>query len=199
MTSRETHSPVFLVFPPEINVPDYQPTGMTATSYESQSTLEKLLVAKMKVSGTLQILFGIMIFSFGMIFHFFFVNPYPRFPFIFISGYPFWGPIFFISSGALLISLKRKMTRPLIKAGQIMNSLSALGAASGIVLLIFGFLVDQNYICGYTGKNDECDGTTVLFIGILIMLMIFTIIEFFISLSFSILVYHPDDDCDETC
>lgn len=51
MASRETHSPVFLVFPPEINVPDYQPTGMTATSYESQSTLEKLLVAKMKVSG----------------------------------------------------------------------------------------------------------------------------------------------------
>ncbi|XP_040860128.1 membrane-spanning 4-domains subfamily A member 5-like [Ochotona curzoniae] len=199
MASRETHSPVFLVFPPEINVPDYQPTGMTATSYESQSTLEKLLVAKMKVSGTLQILFGIMIFSFGMIFHFSFVNPYPRFPFIFISGYPVWGPIFFISSGALLISLKRKMTRPLIKAGQILNSLSALGAASGIVLLIFGFLIDQNYICGYVAKNDECDGTTVLFIGILIMLMIFTIIEFFISLSFSILVYHPDDECDETC
>lgn len=43
---------------------------------------------------TLQILFGIMIFSFGMIFHFSFVNPYPRFPFIFISGYPVWGPIF---------------------------------------------------------------------------------------------------------
>ncbi|XP_008270102.1 membrane-spanning 4-domains subfamily A member 5 isoform X3 [Oryctolagus cuniculus] len=181
MNSRDAHSPVFLIFPPEITVPDYQSTVITATSYESQSPLEKLLVGRMKISGTLQILLGIMNFSFGMIFLFTLVQPYPRFPFIFISGYPFWGSV-------------------LMKASQIMNSLSVLGAIAGIILLIFGFLLDQNYICGYSQESDECDAITVIFTGILIMLMVLTIIELFISLSFSILVFHSEDDaCEECC
>ncbi|XP_008270101.1 membrane-spanning 4-domains subfamily A member 5 isoform X2 [Oryctolagus cuniculus] len=163
MNSRDAHSPVFLIFPPEITVPDYQSTVITATSYESQSPLEKLLVGRMKISGTLQILLGIMNFSFGMIFLFTLVQPYPRFPFIFISGYPFWGSVLFINSGAFLITLKRKMTKTLMKASQIMNSLSVLGAIAGIILLIFGFLLDQNYICGYSQESDECDAITVIF------------------------------------
>ncbi|XP_062053840.1 membrane-spanning 4-domains subfamily A member 5 [Lepus europaeus] len=200
MNSRDAHSPVFLIFPPEINVPDYQSTVITATTYESQSPLEKLLVGRMKISGTLQILLGIMNFSFGMIFLFTLVQPYPRFPFIFISGYPFWGSVLFINSGAFLITLKRKMTKTLMKATQIMNSLSVLGALAGIILLIFGFLLDQNYICGYSQESEECDAITVIFTGILIMLMVLTIIELFVSLSFSILVFHSEDDtCEECC
>ncbi|KAM6158174.1 membrane-spanning 4-domains subfamily A member 7-like [Rhynchocyon petersi] len=42
---------------------------------------------------TMQILFGLMNFSFGMILLFTCVDPYPRFPLIFISGYPFWSPV----------------------------------------------------------------------------------------------------------
>ncbi|XP_051710494.1 membrane-spanning 4-domains subfamily A member 5 isoform X4 [Oryctolagus cuniculus] len=171
MNSRDAHSPVFLIFPPEITVPDYQSTVITATSYESQSPLEKLLVGRMKISG---------------------VRIIPR--------YPFWGSVLFINSGAFLITLKRKMTKTLMKASQIMNSLSVLGAIAGIILLIFGFLLDQNYICGYSQESDECDAITVIFTGILIMLMVLTIIELFISLSFSILVFHSEDDaCEECC
>ena len=40
-----------------------------------------------------QILFGVMNFSFGIILLFTLEDPYPRFPFIFISGYPFWSSI----------------------------------------------------------------------------------------------------------
>ena len=42
---------------------------------------------------TIQILFGLMNFSFGIVLLFAFEKPYPRFPFIFLSGYPFWSSV----------------------------------------------------------------------------------------------------------
>lgn len=57
---------------------------MDATTVTLLNSLSPLL-------QTTQILCGIMNFSFGVVFLFTLVNPYPRFPFIFISGYPFWG------------------------------------------------------------------------------------------------------------
>ncbi|XP_059116403.1 B-lymphocyte antigen CD20 isoform X2 [Peromyscus eremicus] len=110
MDSNNMHSPVFLVLPPEVTSQEYQATGLTATAYDSQKRVQKILIRKLKILGTVQILFGIMNFSFGVVFLFTLVNPYPRFPFIFISGYPFWGSALFINSGAFLIALKRKTT-----------------------------------------------------------------------------------------
>ncbi|KAL4696762.1 hypothetical protein H8959_002460 [Pygathrix nigripes] len=138
MDSSTTHSPVFLVFPPEIIAPEYESTELSTTTFSTQSPLQKLFATKMKIIGTIQILFGIMTFSFGVIFLFTLLKPYPRFPFIFLSGYPFWGSVLII------------LTR-------IMNFLSALGAIAGITLLIFGFMLDQNYICGYSHQNSHCN------------------------------------------
>ncbi|XP_005063877.1 membrane-spanning 4-domains subfamily A member 5 [Mesocricetus auratus] len=192
MGSNNMHSPVLLVLPPEVTSPEYRTTELTATAYESQNRVQKVLIRKLKILGTTQILFGIMNFSFGVVFLFTLVNPYPRFPFIFISGYPFWGSALFINSGAFLIALKRKTTDSLIRLSQVMNILSALGAAAGIILLIFGFLLDGEFICGYSPDGIQCGAITVLFIGILIMLMIFSIAELFISLFSSILGYSSD-------
>ncbi|XP_020010652.2 membrane-spanning 4-domains subfamily A member 5 [Castor canadensis] len=186
MDSNAAHSPVFLLFPSDINSPEYQSSELTATTYKSQNLIQKFFVTKMKILGAIQILFGIMNFSFGIIFLFTLVKPYPRFPFIFISGYPFWGSVLFIISGAFLIALKRKSTETLMNVSQIVNFSSALGATAGIILLIFGFLLDRNYICGYSQESTPCNAITILFIGLLIMLMIFSIIELFISLPFAI-------------
>ncbi|CAH6793770.1 membrane-spanning 4-domains subfamily A member 5 [Phodopus roborovskii] len=193
MDSNNIHRPVLLVFPPEITSPGYRTTGLIATAYNSQNKLQKVLIRKLKILGTTQILFGIMNFSFGVVFLFTLVNPYPRFPFIFISGYPFWGSALFVNSGAFLIALKRKTTDTLIKMSQVMNLLSALGAAAGIILLIFGFLLDGEFICGYSPDGIQCGAITVLFIGILIMLMIFSIAELFISLFSSTLGYSSEE------
>ncbi|XP_033063480.1 membrane-spanning 4-domains subfamily A member 5 [Trachypithecus francoisi] len=200
MDSSTAHSPVFLVFPPEIIAPDYESTELSTTTFSTQSPLQKLFATKMKIIGTIQILFGIMTFSFGVIFLFTLLKPYPRFPFIFLSGYPFWGSVLFINSGAFLIALKRKTTETLIILTRIMNLLSALGAIAGIILLTFGFMLDQNYICGYSHQNSHCNAVTVLFMGILIALMTFSIIELFISLPFSIVGCHSEDcDCEQCC
>uniref|UniRef100_A0A8C0XWB3 Membrane-spanning 4-domains subfamily A member 5 n=1 Tax=Castor canadensis TaxID=51338 RepID=A0A8C0XWB3_CASCN len=143
MDSNAAHSPVFLLFPSDINSPEYQSSELTATTYKSQNLIQKFFVTKMKILG-------------------------------------------FIISGAFLIALKRKSTETLMNVSQIVNFSSALGATAGIILLIFGFLLDRNYICGYSQESTPCNAITILFIGLLIMLMIFSIIELFISLPFAI-------------
>ncbi|XP_014648672.1 PREDICTED: membrane-spanning 4-domains subfamily A member 5 [Ceratotherium simum simum] len=198
MDSNPPHNPVFLIFPPEVTIPEFQSTDLTPTTYESSSPFPKLLATKMKILGTIQIVFGLMNFSFGVVFLFTFEKPYPRFPFIFISGYPFWSSILFINSGAFLVALERKPTETLVKRSRIMNFLSALAATAGIILLTFGFILDQNYFCGYSEEDSQCQAVTTLFIGILTMMMAFSIMELFISLSFSILRSHFHCcDCEE--
>ncbi|XP_030743374.1 membrane-spanning 4-domains subfamily A member 5 [Echinops telfairi] len=186
MNPSTAHGPVLLVFPPELPIAKLQQGGLTATPYVPGNPLSKLIASKLKILGTLQILFGMMNFSFGVIMLFTFVDPYPRFPLIFLSGYPFWSSILFINSGAFLIAVKRKHTDTLVMLSRIMNSLSALGAIAGIVLLSFSFLLDQHYLCGFSDQLMHCHAITTLLIGIFIMLMVFTVIELFIALFFSI-------------
>ncbi|XP_028633304.1 membrane-spanning 4-domains subfamily A member 5 [Grammomys surdaster] len=198
MDSKNVHSPMFLVLPPEIITPENQTTAFTATAYDPQNRVQKILIRKLAILGATQILFGIMNFSIGVVFLFTLVNPYPRFPFIFLSGYPFWGAALFINSGAFLIALRRNTTDTLIKMSQGMNLLSALGAATGIILLIFGFLLDGEFICGYSPDGMQCGAITILFVGILVMLMIFSIAELFISL-FSSVVGCYSEECEACC
>ncbi|KAF3822115.1 hypothetical protein GH733_007489, partial [Mirounga leonina] len=112
----------------------------------------------------MQILFGVMNFSFGVVFLFTLENPYPRFPFIFVSGYPFWSSVLFINSGAFLVALERKTTEILVKLSRIMNSLSALAAIAGIILLTFGLILDQHFFCGYAETISQCQAIATLFI-----------------------------------
>uniref|UniRef100_M0R8A0 Membrane spanning 4-domains A5 n=1 Tax=Rattus norvegicus TaxID=10116 RepID=M0R8A0_RAT len=150
MDSKNVHSPVFLVFPPEIITSEYRTAEFTATAYDSQNQVQKILIRKLKILG-------------------------------------------FINSGAFLIALKRKTTDTLIKMSQAMNLLSALGAAAGIILLIFAFLLDGEFICGYSPDGIQCGAITTLFVGILIMLMIFSVAELFISLFSSILGCYSEE------
>ena len=51
-----------------------------------------------------------------------------------------------------------------VTLSRIMNSLSAVAAAAGIILLIIGFLIDRDFLCGYSGEVSECHAVTTLFI-----------------------------------
>ncbi|XP_038957273.1 membrane spanning 4-domains A5 isoform X1 [Rattus norvegicus] len=138
MDSKNVHSPVFLVFPPEIITSEYRTAEFTATAYDSQNQVQKILIRKLKILGTTQILFGIMNFSFGVVFLFTLVNPYPRFPFIFLSGYPFWGSALFINSGAFLIALKRKTTDTLMENSSV-----------AILQMVFSVVLLPLYLLGF--------------------------------------------------
>ncbi|XP_011377781.1 membrane-spanning 4-domains subfamily A member 5 [Pteropus vampyrus] len=157
MDSNKTHNPVFLVFPPQVTVPEFQSTNSTVTTVESRIPFPKLLSTKMKIFG-------------------------------------------FINSGAFLVALERTTTDVLMKMSRTMNFFSALAATIGIILLVFGFILDQNYFCGYAEEISECKPVTTLFIGILIMLMALSIIEFLVSTSFSFLSRAFDCcNCEEWC
>ncbi|EAW73888.1 membrane spanning 4-domains A5 [Homo sapiens] len=51
MDSSTAHSPVFLVFPPEITASEYESTELSATTFSTQSPLQKLFARKMKILG----------------------------------------------------------------------------------------------------------------------------------------------------
>lgn len=51
MDSSTAHSPVFLVFPPEITASEYESTELSATTFSTQSPLQKLFATKMKILG----------------------------------------------------------------------------------------------------------------------------------------------------
>ncbi|XP_036916493.1 membrane-spanning 4-domains subfamily A member 5 [Sturnira hondurensis] len=201
MESNTAHNPVFMVLPPEVTVPEFhQSRDPAAAMLESTMPFPKSLTSNMKISGAMQILLGLMNFSFGVIFVFTFVDPYPRFPFIFVTGYPFWSSILFVNSGACLIALERRGTESLIKMSRTMNCFSVLAAIFGILLLAFGFIVDQNYLCGYSGEVSPCKAVNILFLGILIVLMVFSILELLITMSFLVLSKQFDCcDCEEWC
>ncbi|XP_003465905.1 membrane-spanning 4-domains subfamily A member 5 [Cavia porcellus] len=185
MDSIATQSPLFLILPPEITDIACQSTELRDRSYEYHNSMQKFFTTKLKTLGATQIILGILNFSFGIVFLFTLVHPYPRYPFILISGYPFWGSAVFIASGAFHIALKRKTTQKMMKASCIMNVLSILIAIIGIILLTFGFLLDANYLCGYAQDLVPCRAVTIIFVGIMVMLLVFTMAELFISLSFS--------------
>ncbi|XP_006899964.1 PREDICTED: membrane-spanning 4-domains subfamily A member 5 [Elephantulus edwardii] len=182
MNTRSAENPV--VLPLEVHLSNLQ---KAKKPFVPTNAFSKALASKLKIFGTIQILFGLMDFSFGMILLFTFVKPYPRFPLIFISGYPFWSSVLFINSGAILIALKRETTKILTKLSQVMNFLSAVGAAIGIVFLSMGFLLDQNYLCGFSNEPPQCHAVTTLFTGIMVILSIFAVTEFLIALCFSFL------------
>lgn len=55
MDSNSAHHPVFLIFPPEITVPEYQSTELTGTTYESSMPFPEMLTKRMKILGVSKI------------------------------------------------------------------------------------------------------------------------------------------------
>lgn len=55
MDSNTAHKPVFLVFPPEVTVPEFQSMDYATTTYESSIPFPKLLATKVKLFGVSKI------------------------------------------------------------------------------------------------------------------------------------------------
>ncbi|XP_073925655.1 membrane-spanning 4-domains subfamily A member 3 isoform X3 [Castor canadensis] len=108
----------------------YQPMDDVSQDYQ-KGILQAL--------GAIQILNGAMILALGVfmgslqnlshLFRHFFI-------FIFYTGYPFWGAVFFISSGSLSVAAGRKPTRMLMQNSFGMNIASTTIALVGTVFLL---------------------------------------------------------------
>lgn len=45
-----------------------------------------------------------------------------------------------------------------------MHCFSVLAATFGILLLAFGFILDEYYLCGYSGEVSPCKAVNILFL-----------------------------------
>lgn len=91
----------------------------------------------------------------------------------FVSGYPFWGGLSFIITGALSISASRQFSLCMMKGSMGMNIVSAIFSFIGIIL----FLVDMSI----NGHPNQDYWALIAGRGISAMLMIFSLLEFSIT------------------
>ncbi|XP_060032244.1 membrane-spanning 4-domains subfamily A member 14 isoform X2 [Erinaceus europaeus] len=153
---------------------------ITAFPYEPQSSLLDFLKGEPRVLGTLQVMLALIMVGIGTIFAFNFFKFSQKFPLVFTSGYPFWGPFIFIITGCFS-STKKKITylEPFV---MIMNMLSSLTATAGIALTIISFKYQYMY-CQAPSLEGICVIGRILFNGILSVLLIITIAELSLSIS----------------
>ncbi|XP_027717130.1 membrane-spanning 4-domains subfamily A member 3 isoform X2 [Vombatus ursinus] len=168
----------------------------TRSSYKALDESLKMFKGHPKVLGALQILNGSMIFALGVFLgllkHTFDFSGTAFF--MLYIGYPFWGAAFFITSGSLSVAAGGKPTRNLVQSSFGMNIASATISVVGFIFLSINFVLNawQVNSCSLAAPN-VCTLTTFTLAGILSLMLILTVLEFCITISFTIL------ECKANC
>ncbi|NP_001082925.1 membrane-spanning 4-domains, subfamily A, member 17A.17 isoform X1 [Danio rerio] len=137
-----------------------------------------------KALGTVQIMIGLFTLLLGI------ASTIDAASIFVFSGAPYWGSVLYITAGSLAIDAENKRNSPtnlcLVKGSLGMNIFSAIVAGTAIVIISMDMLTGQfyGYCSDYYCAEMELKYTT-LFTGINVVLLLFTILQFFISISLS--------------
>ncbi|XP_020039346.2 membrane-spanning 4-domains subfamily A member 3 isoform X2 [Castor canadensis] len=157
----------------------YQPMDDVSQDYQ-KGILQAL--------GAIQILNGAMILALGVfmgslqnlshLFRHFFI-------FIFYTGYPFWGAVFFISSGSLSVAAGRKPTRMLMQNSFGMNIASTTIALVGTVFLLIHLVLNNQLFkdCQSLQSPDLCIYMGSSSYGLVSLMLILTLLELGVTVS----------------
>ncbi|XP_068964175.1 membrane-spanning 4-domains subfamily A member 4A-like isoform X4 [Petaurus breviceps papuanus] len=94
----------------------------------------------------------------------------------------------FIISGSLTIAAEKRTTNTLIQSSLAMNIVSSVVAGLGIILFSVNLVVMDNiyhYYCHEESNYDVCAFGQSVLLGINVILLILTILEFIVSLTIS--------------
>ncbi|XP_070813391.1 membrane-spanning 4-domains subfamily A member 8-like [Pituophis catenifer annectens] len=148
--------------------------------------LERFLKAEPKVLGAIQIMIGLIHIGFGAV-------SLCLIPFYYLSlsgfgGYPFWGGIFFISSGSLCVSAVNRPNRALVKSSVGLNITSAVMALTGIILYLCELIFNSTFMRYYHRYDTDSvfgaeESIQSVSFGLSSVLLLFSLLEFCIAVS----------------
>ncbi|XP_036425583.1 uncharacterized protein LOC118807655 [Colossoma macropomum] len=147
-------------------------------------SVKKLLEGEPKALGTVQIMIGIMTLLFGIIKTVYVphVGAY--------TGVTYWGSCFYITSGSLSVAAGNRADTCVVRSSLVMNIISAVTAGVAIVLLSFDMFCQLKrslYFCSdQDSYEDYCE---MLSGGISGVLLVFSLLEFIISICTSVFTY----------
>ncbi|KAM6465991.1 membrane-spanning 4-domains subfamily A member 15-like isoform 1-T7 [Liasis olivaceus] len=159
-----------------------QQVGISNTAPQQvpkRGALEKFLNVEAKVLGAVQIMIGLIHIGFGAVSLCLAPSGY-----IILSaagGYPFWGGIFFISSGSLSVAAEKHQNRSLVRCSVGMNITSAIASLIGILLCISELTINGSF-----SRYDHpywTDWAKNVGIGLSSMLLLFSLLEFCTTVS----------------
>ncbi|XP_056310560.1 membrane-spanning 4-domains, subfamily A, member 17A.17 [Danio aesculapii] len=146
--------------------------------------IEAFVKGQPKALGTVQIMIGLFTLLLGIA-----CTIYAESVFVF-SGIPYWGSVIYITAGSLAIDAENKRNSPtnlcLVKGSLGMNIFSVIIAGTAIIIISIDMLMGQYYdYCSDYHCADMQLKYKTLFTGINVVMLLFTILQFFISLSLS--------------
>ncbi|XP_058010878.1 membrane-spanning 4-domains subfamily A member 15-like [Ahaetulla prasina] len=141
--------------------------------------LERFLKAEPKVLGAVQILIGLIHVGFGTVSLSSIFYSYLFYPLTTIGGYPFWGGIFFISSGSLCVAAANSSNHGLVKSSVVLNITSAIMALTGIILYVCELSLG-NAFWRYRNSYESLFNISY---GLSCVLLLFSLLEFCIAVS----------------
>ncbi|KAK9410253.1 membrane-spanning 4-domains subfamily A member 15-like [Crotalus adamanteus] len=149
--------------------------------------MERFLSAETKVLGAIQIMIGLIHIGFGAAA--ICLTLFPSYYLILsvIGGYPFWGGIFFISSGSLCVAAVNRPNRGLVKSSVGLNITSAIMALTGIILYLCELIFNStNFRYIYLYNTEDLNQITTIrnvSYGFSSLLLFFSLLEFCIAVS----------------
>ncbi|XP_064208883.1 membrane-spanning 4-domains subfamily A member 4A-like isoform X3 [Anguilla rostrata] len=186
----------FVVFTPMYP----QQSGPTAPAFCTPahvfSELGKFLKGDPKALGTVQIMIGVLDILFGIT-----MAIYAESIAVF-TGIVFWGGFIYISSGALSVAANNKLNKCLVKGALGMNIISTITAGIAIILFSLDFVIMMRYYCSdneetYSYYNCRRLQRTLetRSQGMTGVLLVFSILEFIISICVSAFACRAVCDC----
>ncbi|XP_066519642.1 membrane-spanning 4-domains subfamily A member 4A-like isoform X3 [Hoplias malabaricus] len=157
-------------------------TAQTGQNPPSNNPLQRFLKGEPKALGTFQIMTGLITILMGIVLA---ADSNPLI--IIFSGIAFWGSLLYITAGALAVSASNKLTKCQVVGSLVMNVFSAIAAGISIILLSLDLVIWGYRGCRYGSSYYEhyYNCSSELTDGILGVLLVFTIVQFIVSICLS--------------
>ncbi|KAL1275060.1 hypothetical protein QQF64_027874 [Cirrhinus molitorella] len=145
------------------------------------TALQGFFKAQPKALGTVQIMIGVMVFILGIVLT---ANDARYVDFSVYSGITYWGSVIYISTGSLSVAAQNKLNPCVVKASLGMNVISAITAGISIVFTGIAMGTARFHRNCYYNSYD-CTYEEGYYLGITGVLLVFSILQFIVSIFIS--------------